>query len=204
MALSAVVHLHSHGLVHRDIKPENLVLDEEGYLRLVDLGLCRPLTHSAERAYTLCGTPEYTAPEVLRGTGHGKEADLWAMGVLVFELLAGYPAFCADEPIKVYRLVLNASPSVPKSFPRAAKELIALLLRPQPHARIGSFRGGAVDVACHAFFADIDWVALLSRQLEAPLIPVIAQSAESTEVAKLEAELSRAISASSGRPAIDR
>ena len=174
MVLSALVHLHSLALVHRDVKPENLVLDAEGYLRLVDLGLCRQLSHPAERAYTLCGTPEYTAPEVLRGTGHGKEVDSWALGVLLFELLAGYPAFCADEPIKVYALVLKAHPAVPRSFPRRAKELISLLLRPQPHTRLGAMRGGSVDVACHSFFDPIDWMALLSRQLEAPLIPVVA------------------------------
>ena len=190
MVLSALTHLHSLNLIHRDIKPENLVLDSEGYLRLVDLGLCRPLSHPAERAYTLCGTPEYTAPEVLRGTGHGREADTWAVGVLLFELLAGYPAFCADEPIKVYSLVLNASPSVPRSFPRAAKELIALLLRPQPHARLGAMRGGTVDVACHPFFDGIDWPQLLSRKLEAPLIPVIVEPAlDPAELARLQAEL---------------
>jgi len=207
MALSAVIHLHSHSMVHRDIKPENLVLDEEGYLRLVDLGLCRPLDHRAERAWTLCGTPEYTAPEVLRGAGHGKEADVWAIGVLIFELLAGYPAFCGppDEPTEIFRLVLNASPSMPKSFPRSAKELIALLLRAQPHTRLGSFRGGAVDVAVHPFFRDIDFVALLSRGLEAPLIPVIGTSVndDSGEISKLQADLSRAVTGSRQRSLSD-
>ena len=190
MVLSALAHLHCNGLIHRDVKPENLVLDGEGYLRLVDLGLCRPLAHPAERAYTLCGTPEYTAPEVLRGSGHGKEADLWSVGVLLFELLAGYPAFCADDPIKVYSLVLNAAPSIPRSFPREAKELIALLLRPAPHTRLGAMRGGSVDVACHSFFDAIDWLQLLSRKVEAPLIPVIADTApDPAELAKLQMEL---------------
>jgi len=165
---------------------------------------------------------------VLRGAGHGKEADLWAVGVLLFELLAGYPAFCADEPIKVYGLVLNASPSVPKSFPcgavcasnpcrrpsrwepppsrtltlftdevrrRRAKELIALLLRAQPHTRLGAMRGGAVDVACHSFFDAIDWIGLLGRSVEAPLIPVLAglNMTEPEELAKLQGELARAM-----------
>lgn len=168
MVLSALVHMHSLLLVHRDIKPENLVLDAEGYLRIVDLGHSRQLAHPAERAYTLCGTPEYTAPEVLRGSGHGKEVDSWAMGVLIFELLAGYPAFCADEPIKVFSLILQGKPAVPKSFGQTARDLLRELLREQPHARLGAMRGGIVEVACHSFFAGIDWVALLGRQIEAP------------------------------------
>ena len=153
------------------------------------MGLCRQLTHPAERAFTLCGTPEYTAPEVLRGAGHGKEVDVWAVGVLLFELMAGYPAFCADEPIKVYALVLKGQPSVPRSFGRRARELLHELLCPQPHARLGAMRGGVVDVATHAFFERIDWVALLGRQAETPLIPVVAEAVEpaQAELARLQA-----------------
>ena len=190
MVVSALVHLHGLGIVHRDLKPENLVLDSEGYLSLIDYGHARLLESPSERAWTLAGTPEYTAPEVLRGIGHGKEVDSWAVGVLLFELLAGYPAFCADEPIKVYSLVLNAAPSVPRSFPTEAKELIGLLLRPQPHSRLGALRGGIVDVACHALFDGIDWNALLSRQIEAPLIPVVAEgSATPSELERMQAQL---------------
>ena len=199
MVLSALVHLHSLSIIHRDIKPENLVVDAEGYLRIVDLGLCRQLTHPAERAYTICGTPEYTAPEVLRGTGHGKEVDLWAVGVLLFEFLAGYPAFCADEPIKVFALILQGKPSVPKSFGGTARELLRELLREQPHARLGAMRGGAVEAACHPFFAAIDWVALLGRQVEAPLMPIIAKpSTEAAEIRKWQAELDAASTAATG------
>ena len=190
MVVSALTHLHGHAIVYRDLKPENLVLDGEGYLRLVDYGHSRPLPSLAERAWTMGGTPEYMAPEVLRGVGHGREVDSWAVGVLLFELLAGYPAFCADEPIKVFSLVLNASPSVPRSFPAAAKDLISQLLRPQPHSRLGAMRGGIVDVGCHAFFDGIDWLALLSRKVEAPLIPVVAEvSATPAELEKLQAQL---------------
>ena len=194
MVLSALTHLHGHGIIHRDLKPENLVLDSEGYLRLIDYSHSRPLSAPAERAWTLCGTPEYTAPEVLRGTGHGREVDVWGVGVLLFELLAGYPAFCADDPIKVYSLVLTASPSVPRSFPRAAKDLLSAILRSQPHSRLGALRGGTVDVACHAFFDDIDWLSLLSRRVEAPLIPVIGEpkAPDSAEAAWIHSVLPQA------------
>ena len=90
----------------------------------------------------------------------------------------------------MYSLVLNASPSVPRSFPKEAKELIRLLLRPQPHARLGAMRGGTVDVGCHPFFESIDWMALLSRRVEAPLIPVVTEARpDPTELARLQAEV---------------
>ena len=79
---------------------------------------------------------------------------------------------------------------MPRSFPPAAKELISLLLRPNPHVRLGAMRGGIIDVACHTFFEHIDWLSLLSRKVEAPLIPVIAEAnAEAAELAKLQAML---------------
>jgi len=71
-----------------------------------------------------------------------------------------------------------------------ARELITLLLKPQPYSRLGAMHGGTVDVACHRFFNSIDWINLLSRKIEAPLIPVVAEAAgEAAELAKLQAEL---------------
>jgi len=158
---------------------------------LVDYGLSRPLGMGCERAWTLAGTPEYTAPEVIRGVGHGLEVDLWAVGVLLFELLSGYPPFVADDPIRVYAAVLQGSPTVPHSFPPLARNLISLLLRAEPHTRLGALGGFAVDVCCHDFFSFLDWAALLGRMLEAPLIPIVPDMRrdEPDLLDELEAEL---------------
>jgi len=191
MTLAALVHLHGKRIAHRDIKPENLVLTSDGYVMLVDFGLSRQLGFGAERAWTLCGTPEYTAPEVIRGVGHGVEVDLWAIGVLLFELLAGYPPFCADDPVRVYASVLQASPSIPQTFTALPRDLISQLLRSEGHMRLGALSGAAVDVCCHEFFGHIDWPALLGRQVEAPLIPIVRDMRrdDAAAVAEIETEL---------------
>ena len=109
----------------------------------------------------------YLAPEVVRGGGYGVQADFWSLGVLLFEVLAGYPPFCADSALGVFELSLRSEPSYPAHFPRAAKALVGALLTRQPRQRLGSCGapggrcGGAVDVACHPFLARIDWRALL-------------------------------------------
>ena len=113
----ALEYLHDRQIAFRDLKPENVLLDADGHVKLTDFGFAKVLpqrssyddeeegetttrdarkrkqTHELERTYTLCGTPEYLAPEIVTGRGHGPEVDWWALGVLVFEMLAGYPPF---------------------------------------------------------------------------------------------------------------
>ena len=80
-------YLHNRNLIYRDLKPENLLLDSQGYLKVTDFGFAK---YVPDRTFTLCGTPEYLAPEIINSAGHGKAADWWAFGVLLFEMLCGY------------------------------------------------------------------------------------------------------------------
>lgn len=72
---------------YRDLKPENILIAADGYLKLTDFGFAKYL--EGGRTYTLCGTPEYLAPEILLNKGHGKPVDWWTLGILVYEMLAG-------------------------------------------------------------------------------------------------------------------
>ncbi|XP_069053593.1 cAMP-dependent protein kinase catalytic subunit PRKX isoform X2 [Lepisosteus oculatus] len=84
--ICAIEYLHSKEIVYRDLKPENILLDREGHMKLTDFGFAKKLV---DRTWTLCGTPEYLAPEVIQSKGHGRAVDWWALGVLIFEMLSG-------------------------------------------------------------------------------------------------------------------
>lgn len=100
------LHENKGGVAYRDLKPENLLLDQDGHIKLVDFGFAKRLGHRGDRpveTYTLCGTPEYLAPEVIHNKGHTAAVDWWALGILLYEFLTGYPPFWHQNPIEIYK-----------------------------------------------------------------------------------------------------
>lgn len=120
--LLALEFLHTLGLVHRNIKPENIFININGYLRLADFNMAKPIGRG--RTYTLCGTPYYMAPEIITYKGHGLSVDFWSLGVLLYEMVAGYTPFFSQETSVLFENITLGKYKISKSFSPSFKNLI--------------------------------------------------------------------------------
>ncbi|KAK3900848.1 kinase-like domain-containing protein [Staphylotrichum tortipilum] len=156
-------HLHEQlgGIAYRDMKPENLLLDAEGHIKLVDFGFAKRLGNNESghpvETYTLCGTPEYLAPEVIHNKGHTTAVDWWACGILIYEFLTGYPPFWHQNPIEIYKQY----------------DIILQFCTVDRSRRLGNISGGSARVKAHPFFAGVDWDAVYHKRRRGPIIPPV-------------------------------
>ncbi|KAL5005475.1 hypothetical protein ScPMuIL_018931 [Solemya velum] len=173
--ISALDYLHSRSIVYRDLKPENLLLDSDGHLKITDFGFAKKLL---DRTWTLCGTPEYLAPEIIQSKGHNKAVDWWSLGILVYEMLVGYPPFFDDNPFGIYEKILAGKIEWPKHLDPVAKDLIKKLLVQDRTRRLGNMKNGAEDVKRHKWFKTIDWDEVLARKLVPSIIPRLSHAGD--------------------------
>jgi serine/threonine protein kinase len=162
--------LHQNNVIFRDLKPENILLDSEGHIRISDFGLSKILENSRDKAYTLCGTLKYLAPEILKNKGYEKSVDWWSLGCIFYEMLMGH------LPFKINGNVID-----PEVFEEKIKfndnmnplliDLISQLLAVNPKKRIGYGDSDAKKIKEHQYFIDVDWNKYLNKEIEPPFVP---------------------------------
>lgn len=169
----AIEYLHRLRIIYRDLKPENILLDAEGHVKLTDFGLSKEGIHDNFSAKSVCGTPEYIAPEILQRRGHGKAVDWYSLGALMYEMLTGLPPYYTADREKLFERILSGRLKCPTYISHLGKVLLTSLLAVDPGQRLGGGAGDGEEVKAHRFFSGVDWVATLQRRVAAPFKPSI-------------------------------
>jgi len=179
----ALEHIHSHMILYRDLKPENILISETGYLKVTDFGFSKRRNQST----SLCGTPEYMAPELITGGIQSFAVDWWGAGILLYEMLVGEVPFRDSEHMKMYEDIMESSPELPDTVSLEGHELTHKLLEKNSFRRLGSGPLGAGDIKKNTWFQSIFpedqeqfvWEQLSARKLTAPYLPTLTSTEDS-------------------------
>lgn len=215
----ALGYLHSNQVVYRDLKLENVLLNEDGYISLVDFGISKKLETNDEnffqksrisqmlskpremRTFSVRGTPEYMAPEMLGKDGHSYPVDWWALGTVTYELLVGQPPFFEEDQAAMFeRIKKDKDIQFPSdiSISKECQDFIKRLLFKNPDKRLG--KNGFVEIMQHPFFKSIDFPLLQNKSLPSPFKPQL--SDDIFDVSNFDEELTQVTQAEDMRVSV--
>ena len=159
-------YINSKQVIHRDLKPDNIMIDSNGYLKIIDFGTAITIKNFTS---TITGTPHYIGPEVLMGKGYSYSCDYWSVGVITHELFYNYYPFGnnAGDPMEVYRDVLKRELTLPSKGDPVVNSFIKCLLRKKVNERLCNFD----KAKKHPFYKDFHWGDLIDFRLVPPYIP---------------------------------
>ena len=166
--LLALEYMHNNNYIYRDLKPENILIDKEGNIKLTDFGLSKIMPKEEKTTYTMCGTAEYLAPEILFGKGYDKTCDWFSFGVVLFEMFCGYHPF-KPKGQRIDPKIYLRKTFIPEKVPKTPRDLIEKLFVTNPKKRLG-YRG-ADEVKQHPFFKGVDFDKVLRKEYKPPFIP---------------------------------
>ncbi|XP_006851588.1 PREDICTED: rhodopsin kinase [Chrysochloris asiatica] len=173
--LSGLEHLHQRRIIYRDLKPENVLLDNEGNIRISDLGLAVELKDGQTKTKGYAGTPGFMAPELLRGEEYDFSVDYFALGVTLYEMIAARGPFRARgetvENKELRQRVLSEAVKYPEKFSKTSRDFCEALLEKDPEKRLGFRHGTCDELRTNPLFRDIRWRQLEAGMLSPPFIP---------------------------------
>lgn len=174
--LAALGYMHENSILYRDLKPENILIGIDGHIKLADFGFATKIN---EASAILCGTPEYIAPEKLKGVGDSKASDYWSLGCLLYEMVCGSPPFKDkdNDKDKTYENIMKHKIEFSNGTEVSPlQDLILRLLDKNEKTRLGT--GGLHEITGHCFFKDVSWEDVQEQKLQPPFLPELYQFAE--------------------------
>ena len=182
--IDGLAYLHNRRIVHRDLKAENILLNVRGYCVIIDMGFAKIVL---DKTYTMCGTPEYIAPEIIANKGHDHVADYWSFACLLYEMIVGQtPFFMAGiDQLSLLKRIVKAQYTFPDELAALSsgsgrglddalshwKDLVSRLLKNRSLERLGNLRNGIDDILDHDWFSNIDFNEFRDQREIAPWVP---------------------------------
>ena len=171
--LIAIDYLHARKIIYRDIKPENIIVERNGYIKLIDFGTAKEIE---DRTKTIIGTPHYMAPETIMGGGYSFQVDFWSISICMYEFMCGSVPFAdkSDDPMEIYFAIINNNLEFPTGIinDKEFKHLMRKMLDKNPSNRLTNF----YSIKSQPWFKDFNWDELINLNLKAPYLPVIPYS----------------------------
>ncbi|ORX52988.1 hypothetical protein BCR36DRAFT_582390 [Piromyces finnis] len=169
--LLALEYLHKKNIIYRDLKLDNILLTVDGHIKITDYGLCKENMDVSTTTTTFCGTPEFMAPELLKGHPYTRAVDWWTFGILTYEMLVRGAPFKGSDDEELFRNIIESQPFYPQHMGREAIQLTSLLLMKDPRKRLGASQADAKEIKSHPYFKNVDWQAMLEKRVPVPYVP---------------------------------
>lgn len=168
--------LHQYNIVYRDLKLDNVLLDRQGHIKIADFGMCKEDMTEGVKTSTFCGTPDYIAPEILKGHRYDASADWWSYGVLLYEMLIGQSPFAGEDEDGLFASICQDKVFFPKWISEHSISVLNGLLERNISLRLGYAWGTRPHIRKHPFFSPIDWNKLEKREIKPPFKPEVKAS----------------------------